>query len=1089
MSDQAHDKPPAQTSAEEKPSRLDWRLDLTRVEPQVWIFLLLLVAAALLRFWDLGARAMHHDESIHAWFSYQFYTGEQLYSYDPIYHGPLLYHATALFYYLFGDSDAIARAPEALFSLALVALCYPLRRWLGRWGWLIAAALLAFSPAFTYFGRFARHDAFVATLMLAVVIFLFRYLEERRPRDLVLAAAALALSFASHELTYILAFILLSFLGLAYLLDWQGQRRQTESRIAAACLFFLAFAVQALLAQDQASSPGLRAVLMALALLGLGYLGLSFAWPRHLAGAGSPVRGAVHGLVKSPGPLLTAMGVFGVIFGVLFTTFLTNPRGFLDGLVQGIGYWTGQHAAQRGDQPWFYYLLLLPVYEPIVLTGGIAGLVAALVRRGRGDRREGAAAEPAGPSAGGAALFPLFLAYWAVLALVLFSWAGEKMPWLLLHVALPFVLLAGLALESFVGWMAQTRRTLWRSSDWLIAPLFLLLALALTGLVRLLNGQVPHPLAGQYRTLQAGVLAAVCLGLVALLAWRIYRVDGRHLAQSFAVLGLVILSLYTVRSTFLLNFYHGDTPVELLVYTQTAPDVPLVVREIEQLSIDKTRQTRTVTDPTGGHGLQVAIDSSRNAALEWPFQWYLRAFDRAGTLATFDGTQGVPPEADILLVLADNDALVQPYLQDEYTAMRLKHRWWFPEFETYKRWTLTKRDKTALGFDTMPWLLPSTYSRDGVLNLWNYFTFRELPYALGSQDFFLYIRSELLPAGGQTGAADPYIEKLASRQAVQSLGTVGTGAGQLTNPRGVAVDATGNVYVADSGNNRIVVWNALGASSSWGSYCNITTEAREGCVDPDGAGPLPLGAGQFNEPWGVAVDTAHGRVYVADTWNHRIQAFDAAGSYLGQWGDAALVDAEFAPGGRVNTLYGYYGPRGVAVDGAGRVYVTDTGNERIMVYEVAEADGQIQATYLYQIGTMGPDLGQFVEPVGIAVDASGWVYVADTLNGRVQVFSPNTEGVLSPQPVADWPVTGWDSTSRENKPYIAVGPGGQVYFAVPERHYVAGTDGTGEVLAVWGGNGSDLASMNMPTGIAVDAKGQVYVSDSGNGRVLVFTMP
>jgi DNA-binding beta-propeller fold protein YncE len=675
------------------------------------------------------------------------------------------------------------------------------------------------------------------------------------------------------------------------------------------------------------------------------------------------------------------------------------------------------------------------------------------------------------------------------LALVLFSWAGEKMPWLLLHVALPLLLLASLALDRFVRWMAKTRHTLWRSADWLIAPLFLLLALALTGLVRLLNGQVPHPLAGQYLNLQAGVLAIICLGLIALLAWRIYRIDGRHLGQSFATLGLLLLSLYTVRSTFLVNFYNGDTPVEMLVYTQTAPDVPLVVQQIEQLGIDHTRQTRTVADPTGGHGLQVAIDNSRGAALEWPFRWYLRDFDRAGTLSIFNGTQGAPPEADILLVLADNQSLLEPYLQGQYTGMRLKHRWWFPEFETYKRWTLTRSDRTPLGFETMPWLVPSTYSREGVINLWNYFTFRKLPYELGSQDFYLYIRSELLPAGGATASTDPYIEKLTSRQATQSWDGAATATGRLSYPHGIAVDTAGTIFVADSGNNRIVAGNTSGDGFSWGSFCNLTTEAKEGCMDPDGTGPLPLGAGQFNEPWGVAVDATRGWVYVADTWNHRIQAFDTTGQFLGQWGDGILVDADFAPGGRPDTPYGFYGPRGVAVDNEGRVYVTDTGNERVLIYEVVEVNGQLQVSYLSQIGTMGPDLGQFLEPVGIAVDATGWVYVADTLNGRVQVFAPSSPGTLASYPVANWPVTGWDSTSRENKPYIAVGPGGQIYFSVPERHYLASTDSTGKVLTVWGGSGSDLAAFNMPIGVAVDAQGQVYVSDSGNGRVLVFAMP
>ncbi|MBN1485667.1 MAG: hypothetical protein JXA37_13215, partial [Chloroflexia bacterium] len=92
-------------------------------------------------------------------------------------------------------------------------------------------------------------------------------------------------------------------------------------------------------------------------------------------------------------------------------------------------------------------------------------------------------------------------------------------------------------------------------------------------------------------------------------------------------------------------------------------------------------------------------------------------------------------------------------------------------------------------------------------------------------------------------------------------------------------------------------------------------------------------------------------------------------------------------------------------------------------------------------------------------------------------------------PAASWEVTGWDSTARENKPYIDVSPGGQVYFTVPERHYVVGTDAAGNVLAVWGGYGTDLSSLSMPTGLAVDSMGQVYISDSGNNRVLRFVVP
>lgn len=1082
-------QPEPRDEQEEQPERgskrslLDRTVDLTRLDPQMIVFAALLLVAALLRFWDLGAQAMHHDEAVHAWTSWRFYTGEELYQYDPTFHGPFLYHITALFYFLFGVSDAAARAPQALFGVLLVALCLPLRRWLGRWGWLFAAGLLAFSPAFVYFSRFARHDAFVAVWTLGLAVALFRYLEERRPRDLVLAAAALALSFATKELTFITTFIFLSFFGLAYLHDHLQARFRPTGRIVAGVVLILMLIGQLILAGGGPPLP--RAILMALTLLAAGYLGLSLLWPRTFREGPSPVTSAVSTLLREPRVLLAGLGVFGLLFGLLFTTLLTHPRGFLDGIVRGLEYWTQQQEVRRGGQPWFYYLILLPVYEPIALTAGLAGFGLALAK---GRRREPQAEAPPGsdPSSN-ARLFAFFLAFWAVFALVLYSWAGEKMPWLLLHIALPLVLLASLALEAFRRWLV--RHEFWRSKSWFVGPLILLLTFVVRGLRAVTSEQIPQDLARQYQNLQKGVLAAVFLGLASLLLWRIVTSQGRHVGQSLAATGLLVLSLYTVRSTLLLNFYHSDTPVEMLVYTQTAPDVPLVVQQIERLAVDQTRTQRTVQDPTGGHGLKIAIDTTN--ALQWPFNWYLRDFSRAGSLTLFDGTRSAPPETDVVLVLAQNDSTLSPYLSDDYTGVRYKHRWWFPEFETYKRWTLLD-DKGAAetGLPKMPWLKWETYSTDGWVHLWQYITARSLPYVLGSQDFVLYIRTDLLPAGGVAPEPDPYLENLAPRTAATFLGSAGSGPGELNFPRGIALDAAGNLYVADSGNHRVVRFDASGESSSWGGFCDLSGETlSDECLDPDGDGPLPAAPGRFNSPWGIAVD-AQGRVYVADTWNHRIQVFDAEGTFLGHWGTATLVDVETNPGGRQGNLYSFYGPRGIAVDEAGRAYVTDTGNERVLVYEITEDEsGQIQAEFLYQWGMMGPAPGEFLEPVGIAVDLTGRVYVADTWNQRIQVFAPGLDGVISPEPAVTWEVTGWENTSVDNKPFLAVGPGSQVFFTVPERHFVAATDASGDILAVWGQYGTDLASFNLPTGVAVDAQGRVYVSDAGNGRVLVFTVP
>ena len=115
-----------------------------------------------------------------------------------------------------------------------------------------------------------------------------------------------------------------------------------------------------------------------------------------------------------------------------------------------------------------------------------------------------------------------------------------------------------------------------------------------------------------------------------------------------------------------------------------------------------------------------------------------------------------------------------------------------------------------------------------------------------------------------------------------------------------------------------------------------------------GKGAAP--GGTFNEPWGVAV-APDGSVYVADTWNYRIQKFTSDGHFLKMWGSG--------PGEAQNQ---FYGPRGLAVDSLGHLFVADTGNKRIVIFD---ANGN----YLNEFGTPGMSLGELDEPVDIALDS------------------------------------------------------------------------------------------------------------------------
>jgi DNA-binding beta-propeller fold protein YncE len=343
---------------------------------------------------------------------------------------------------------------------------------------------------------------------------------------------------------------------------------------------------------------------------------------------------------------------------------------------------------------------------------------------------------------------------------------------------------------------------------------------------------------------------------------------------------------------------------------------------------------------------------------------------------------------------------------------------------------------------------------------------------------YLYVRKDVAQQIWDFGALppeaielppDPYAETRVELQAAPVWGTVGIEPGLFNHPRGVAVAPEGNVYVVDSDNHRVQVFDPQGNFlREWGSNCNLATGL--GCVDPDGDGPLAYGDAQFQEPWGIAVapnarpGEMGSRVYVADTWNHRIQVFDAAGNLLAKWGTYGQTD---------NAANLLYGPRDVAVDALGQVYVTDTGNKRIMVFD---PDG----LYLTQWGGTGIGPGQFEEPVGIDVDAEGNIYVADTWNQRVQVFDSNYAFLR------EWPVEGWYGESVVNKPYLFVDDQGRTYVTDPEGYQVIVFSAEGDLVATFGSYGYDSSSFTLPTGIEVDAEGGIYVSDTDGQRIMRF---
>jgi trimeric autotransporter adhesin len=316
---------------------------------------------------------------------------------------------------------------------------------------------------------------------------------------------------------------------------------------------------------------------------------------------------------------------------------------------------------------------------------------------------------------------------------------------------------------------------------------------------------------------------------------------------------------------------------------------------------------------------------------------------------------------------------------------------------------------------------------------------------------FYYTRGVAVDASGNIYVVDSWNHRI--RMVTKSTGIVntvaGTGSGgysgdgglatslKLYFPTGVAVDASGNIYIADNNNNRIrMVTKSTGIMS---------TVAGIGSIGYSGDGG-PATSAALTFPSGVALDTS-GNIYIADNNNNCIRMVTVSTGNISTVAGTGSEGYSGDGGLATSAMFNY--PYGVAVDASGNIYISDTRNHRVRM--VTKSTGIVTTLAGTGSGSYSGDGGvatsvKLYLPSGVAIDASGNIYIADNSNNRVRLLTMST-GIIST-------VAG------------------------------SGLDG-------YRGDGGPAtsAAMNHPYGVAVDASGNIYIADNNNNCIRMVTSP
>jgi uncharacterized protein (TIGR03437 family) len=298
---------------------------------------------------------------------------------------------------------------------------------------------------------------------------------------------------------------------------------------------------------------------------------------------------------------------------------------------------------------------------------------------------------------------------------------------------------------------------------------------------------------------------------------------------------------------------------------------------------------------------------------------------------------------------------------------------------------------------------------------------------------------------------------------------------QFNNPNAIAIDSKGVLYIADTSNHRIrTITNGTTA-----------TIAGTGTAGSSGNGAAATSA-TLNGPGGVAVDSS-GNIYIGDTGNNVVRKISGGNINI----FAGSGTAGYSGDGGQATSAGLTGPTGIAVDAAGNVYIADTGDSLI---RKVDKNGIITS----YIGGTGPTAGRLNHPTGIWLDAAGTLYVADSNNRRMIKYAGSTFTVIAGNGTAGFSGDGGPASKAllNNPTGVAVDAAGSIYVADSNNSRIRKITPDGNIVTIAGRGGSGYygdggpataAGLAFPRSLTIDASGNVYVADTQNSVIRLLT--